>query len=203
MSIEAKIEALTVATDKNTAQLAEVLAALQGNTAIMTTLNDGRTEALAALTAKDAEAPKPAPRSRKKAATEETQTETTTDTASAAETGGADTEGADTEGWNPDISVDGMRAVFTGYMTSTADADEKAKRVANVQAILAELGADAINPMAGKKHIETDDDKRKALFYVARFDAGLPVNFQADYDFNADPLTQDVEPAAGDDDLVG
>ena len=176
MSIEAVLE-------KNTAQLGEVLAALQANTAMLATLNEGRAVALEQLTAKDAEPAKPAKR---KAAPKKE-------------------EPAPEAGWNPDLSPDGLRAAFVPYLTGpeTKDADVKAERVSNVGAILSELGVQSINPADGKTHLEEDIDKRKAVFFVARFNAGLPVDFKADYDFDADPLTQATEPAASDDDLVG
>lgn len=179
MSIEAILE-------KNTAQLGEVLAALQANTAMLEKLHEGREAALEQLTAKDAEPAKPA--KRKPAAKKEEEKK-------------KEEPEADT-GWNPDLSPDGLRAAFVPYLTGpeAKDAAVKAERVGNVGAILAELGVQSINPAEGKTHLEEEIDKRKAVFFVTRFNAGLPVDFKADYDFDADPLTQD---ASSDDDLVG
>lgn len=190
--LEEKIEALTLALDKNTAQIGELLAATGTNTKTLETLIAGREEALEQLTSKDAEPKKPA---KKKPAAKKAEPEP--------ETKAEEKPAAEPEAWNPDLSPEAMRDAFTPYLTGTSDEAEKKTRVSNVTAILNELGAESINPKEGKKHLESEDDKRKALFYVSRFTAGLPVDFNADYDFNADPLTQESASGGSDDDLVG
>ena len=196
MSIEAKIEALTAATEKNTAQMGELIAVLGKNTDTMGVMIDGRQEALEALTSKDAEPKKPA----KKAAAKKPKEEPAAEEAKEEAKPKAEEKPA---AWNPDISADGIRQHFVPYLTG-ADGEEKQKRVEHLSAILKELGAESINPAAGKTHLESDDDRRKAVFYITRYANGLPVDFKADYDFDADPLTQATEPAASDDDdLVG
>lgn len=192
MALEELIAAQTAAVEKNTAQMGEVLAALATNTATLEAMNEGRNAAIEQLTAKDAEPKKPAKRTpkKKKDAEPETKKEEKAD--------------PEPEGWDPDITADGLRGAFTPYLTGTDDDDEKKKRIENVNAILAEIGAECLNPIAGKKHIDNDDDRRRAVFYVGRFAAGLPVDFKADYDFNADPLTQATEESSsGNEDLVG
>lgn len=198
MSIEAKIEALTAAIEKNTAQQGELIAVLTKNTDTMGVMIDGRQEALEALTSKDAEPKKPA----KKAAAKKAKEEPAAEEPAAEEPKEEPKTKAKADAWDPDLSAEGIRNHFVPYI-SGATGDEKQKRVDQLAGILAELGADTINPTEGKTHLESDDDRRKAVFYITRYANGLPVDFKADYDFNADPLTQATEPAASDDDLVG
>lgn len=193
MSIEKLLEDVKASLDKNTAMQGEVLAALKSNNSTMETLVEGRADAIAALTSnKDDEKPATTRKPRTKKADPEPEPEKVekTEPKKAA--------------WSPDITVDGLRAAFTPYLTGETDPEKKKARIANVSAILAEIGVETINPMEGKKALETDEDKRRAVFYVERYKAGLPVDFNADYDFDADPTKQDEkaeEPA--EDDMVG
>ena len=200
MSIEKLLEDVKSSLDKNTAMQAEVLAAVKANTGTMETLVEGRADAIAALTSNNDDKPAPTRKTRAKKADAEPETDKADE--KKAEDKKAEPETA--AKWSPDLSPDGLRAAFSPYLTGETDPDKKKARIANVSAILAEIGVETINPIEGKKALETDDDKRRALFYLERFKAGLPVDFNADYDFNADPTTQDVkaeEPA--DADLVG
>ena len=194
MSIEKLLEDVKASLDKNTAQQGEILAALKSNTATMETLIEGRTDAIAALTSNSDDKPTPTRKPRAKKADPEPEAEK-------AEEKKPEPKKAE---WSPDLSADGLRSAFSPYLTAVKDDADKKARIANVSAILSEIGVETINPIEGKKALETDEDKRRALFYLERFKAGLPVDFNADYDFNADPTTQDVkaeEPA--DADLVG
>lgn len=195
MSIDELIKSHITALDKNTAQLGEVLAALQGNTTTMTTLIEGRQEALEALTAKDAPAAKPARRTSKKK--DDAETDTAEDET---ETKQPETVAA---AFKPDISEDGLRALAVGYLTG-GDDKGKADRVSNVQAMLQHFGAESINPVEGKKSLDGDDVRTQAAFFLTRYAAGEKVDFKADYDFGADPLGQSgATAAAADDDMVG
>ena len=196
MTLEELVNANTTAVEKNTGMLTEVLAALGSNTELLKAVQEGRAEAIAKLTEK----PAPATRSRTKKKDEEPEKDEAKE-----ET--AEPKKEETASWEPDLSPEGMRAAFGALLVPDGkqlDDETKKKEIAKVHSILAELGVESVNPAEGKSHIESDDDKRKAVFYVSRFAAGLPVDFKADYDFNEDPLTQAVpdkeEPA---DDLIG
>lgn len=167
------------------ALLAENTAALNANTEQLKLLNAGREDALAALTAKS-DAPKATGRGRKAATPEPVDTP------------------AETKKPTVDVSDDAMRAFVSGWLKSTEDAGEIAARGEQLKSILAHFGVTAL---VGDKGITGEDERRQALFFVTRFKEGLTVDFKADYDFDADPLSQgDVEPAAAEaeeEDLLG
>lgn len=184
------------------ALLAENTAALIANTEQLKLLNAGREDALAALTAKT-DAPKGTGRGRKAAepaATE--QVATATASASTAETQSTMASTTTLAKSTVDVSDDAMRAFVSGWLKSTEDASEVAARGDQLKSILAHFGVSAL---VGEKGITGEDERRQALFFVTRFKEGLTVDFSADYDFDADPLTQgNTEPApAAEDDLLG
>lgn len=167
------------------ALLAEHTAALIANTEQLKLMNAGREEAIAALSSN------PAPASK---TTRAKKGETASATPAAA--------AAPEKTKRPDVSDDEMRAFVGSWLKSTADKDEQAARGAQLKSVLEHFGVSALVGDAG---IKGEDERRQALFFITRFKEGLKVDFSADYDFDADPLTQgDVEPdAADEDDLLG
>lgn len=172
-------------------ELKENTAALRENTEALKQMNAGRDEALKALQEQAKGEGSSARKPRAAAKKEEPAAEPAEIAAGAA---------GEPSWWNPDISVVGMRGLVGDYIGQDADADAKTARTANVKAVLAHFGVDAVNPLDNKptaKAIKGDDNRRQAAFFITRFANGVPVDFSADYDFNADPLAQgDLEPVA-------
>lgn len=170
-------------------EIKELTAALKENSELLRQANAGREEALKSLQEQAKEGATTGTARRTRAAAKK-------DEPAAAEPAAAK---ADAPSWNPDISVEGTRALVAGYVGQDDNAEAKKARTENVKALFAHFGVDAFNPVATKpdaKSIEGDDNRRQAVFYITRFAEGLPVDFSAEYDFGADPLTQAVEPAA-------
>lgn len=165
------------------ALLAEHTAALNANTEQLKLMNAGRQEAISALTTSAGAA---APKARAKKG----------ETAAPAP--------AEVKPAGPDVSDDAMRAFVGGWLKSSDDKDEQAARGAQLKSVLEHFSASAL---VGDNGIKSEDERRQALFFITRFKEGLKVDFSADYDFDADPLSQgDVEPAgdaAAEDDLLG
>lgn len=183
-------------------EIKELTAAVKELTEVTKVMNAGREEALKALQEQAKNEGAPAASRRSRASKKD---EAQADTAPAAETAAP---ASDAPSWNPDLSKDGTRKLVGDYL-NVEDAEAKKARTANVKAVLAHFGADAMNPIADRpeiKSVEGDDERRQAVFYITRFANGLTVDFSADYDFNSDPLTQgDMEPAAepaADDDIL-
>ena len=169
------------------ALLAENTAALNANTEQLKLMNAGREEAISALTSQAAAGAAPKTTRAKKG-------ETATAPAAEVKTPAG-----------PDVSDDAMRGFVGGWLKSTEDKDEQAARGLQLKSVLEHFSASAL---AGDNGIKSEDERRQALFFITRFKEGLTVDFGADYDFDADPLTQgDLEPAADDtaddDDLLG
>lgn len=186
------------------AEIKELTAAMRENTEMLKTMNAGREEALAALIAKEGTATGAAATTTRRGRKPAAEAAATTSTE-------PESKGVAAATWNPDTSVDGMRAIVGPYLDQK-DADVKAANAANVRAVLEHLGADCLNPIPAKpdaKALEGEDERRQAAFFITRFREGLTVDFSAEYDFTSDPCSQgDPEPAAepaaaADDDLLG
>ena len=93
--------------------------------------------------------------------------------------------------------ADGLKTFVGAWTCATDDAAERTKRVDFLKAIAAELGVAA---KFGELAAATDGIK-KTVFFIERKKAGLPVDFNADYDFDAEPTQGDGEPAVDDDDI--
>lgn len=177
MSIEALIKGLTEAVAENTEQLKMV--------------NAGREAAIEKLTANDAGgAPARKTRAKKDDAAAEPAASTT-----AAEPAA---DAAPKCNWNPDTSDDGLRSLAQALVGKVAaDGSNKAEISGQLSSVLQELGTPKI---CGPDSTLDDDGKRKAAFFLTRFANDMPVDFNADYNFGEDPLTQAVEPEAAADD---
>ena len=167
-------------------EIKELTAAVQENTEQLKQMNAGREESLKALLESAKDDGKPARTTRAKK-TETAAAEPAASTASA-------------PSWNPDLSVNATRSLVGDYLAQDDNPEAKKARTDSVKAVFAHFGADVFNPIESRpdaKAIEGDDNRRQAVFFITRFANGLTVDFKADYDFNADPLTQgELEPAA-------
>lgn len=114
--------------------------------------------------------------------------------------GAADASSAsDAKSFLPDVKdADGLKAHVGAWTGATEDADERAKRVGVLKAMaehfgcapkFAELAADA-------------DRLKQALFFIERAKAGLPIDFKADYDFDADPAQAGAAAAVEEDEFA-
>jgi hypothetical protein len=195
-----------------TAALRDQTAAIRENTAALLQLHAGREEALkqlAGVAAGGGEAPKTT-------RTRRTKAEDVGGASTANDSGANDASGGSTAAGSPatsaagadtstrrdvDFSEDGLKKSVGDWLQETSDGEERNRRALQVKAMLDHFGSPTV---AGPKSTLDEDQRYQATFYVARFIAGLPVDFSTDYDFDADPLTQALppEPAAGDD-LLG
>ena len=93
-------------------------------------------------------------------------------------------------------ATEDLRTAFGGYLSGADDETEVNKRKAFVKAIISHFG---------KKPAELGDTEegKQALFYLARQEAGLKVDFNAEYNFDEDPLFDQSSAADDDDDLMG
>lgn len=168
--------------------------AVNRNTASIDTLVAGRDAALAQLEKVAAE-PKPATRSRKKAESAEGNAAGSAEGGSTAESQAASPSSAPA---TPIVTDDALRAAATEYVGGAGDDQaERQARGKNIKAITDHFGT---KTLVGETGIQEDDQRAQALFYLKRFEAGLKVDFGAEYDFAGDP-GQGAEPAAADDDF--
>jgi hypothetical protein len=165
------------------AAIAELTAAVNANTAILQKLEAGREAALAQLQEKGE---KPASRSRRK------PEEPAAGNAAGDATGGsaaasppASPSPADAGSTGPTATEDEVRQVATNYIKGAGDnAENRKARADNIKSITDHFGTAAL---AGDNGIKDPEQRAQAVFYLKRFDAGLEVNFSAEYDFTGDP----------------
>ncbi len=180
------------------AQIAELTAAVKENTIVLKELCAGREEALAQLKA-TAGGDKPATRSRGKKAEEPAGgadeghgTNGSAGGAQSAEVASAPTKRT------VDTSDDGMRKLVSDWIASKGNDPV----MTALSEILKHFGSPTI---VGPKSTLTPEQRYQVTFYMARYEAGLPVDFAEAYEFDGDPLTQGAmaEEAPGADDLLG
>lgn len=195
MSIEALLAEQTAAIREQTNAIVE-------NTAAVLKLHAGREEALEQLSKVAAGGGEPAKTTRtRKAKTAESGAATTGGGEAPAEQG-AGQSAPETQRRAIDTSDAGLRALLGGWLRGSTEQpipqEESAKRAAQVAAMLQHFGSPAV---AGDKSTLDDDQRYQAVFFIERMIAGQPVDFNADYDFDGDPLFD--KPAAAADDLLG
>lgn len=182
------------------ALLERIAVGLEANTAVLQILNAGREASLEQLKkAGEAGEAAPARATRKKKADE---APAVTETATAPTAVPPAAAAAPVDGLSA-LETE-LKAAVTAHIEGTTVAEEKAARVADIQAIMAHFGGKLVGPQSTLD----DDQKAQALFYVRRYAAGLPVDFSQDYDFAGDPTQGGLEPAgaaadAGDDFDIG
>lgn len=167
------------------ALLAENTAALTTQTAILERVLLGQEAAMAKLEGATTTARKP----RATKAAEETAAPTGNAEASAP---AATATPADAAASASDPTQDDLKALAMKWRGTAAD--QAAKDVQNtlLVAIVAKIGAAKLTGPEGP----TDPDQiRQAMFYIERASAGLPVDLNADYDFDG-PVDQGVAAAA-------
>lgn len=167
------------------ALLERVATAIEANTAAVEKLTAGREAALAQLekTVGAGEPAKPARGRGKKA--DETAAVTTETPAATTETP-AETPAPAASG--PTVTEEELRKAAVDYVGSVGQ--EKAGP--NLKAIADHFGVSAL---AGPTGIQDGEQRAQAAYYIARYGAGLEVNFSEDYDFASDP-TAEAAPAA-------
>lgn len=102
-----------------------------------------------------------------------------------------------------DPTQDDLKALAMKWRGTATDDATKAKQNELLVAIVAKIGAKKLSGPEGP----TDPDQiRQAMFYIERASAGLPVDLNADYDFDG-PIEQGVatahEVVAEEDDPLG
>lgn len=171
------------------AALIEHAAALKANTAILERVVAGQGAAMERL-----ENAKPATTRGAKKAAEAT---VVAEPAAKTEEKVAETPKTEAAPAVPKIKLgdgEALKAYVSAWTGSTDDAEERAKRVDLLKAIAAHLG---VAPKFG----ELMGNVREVQFYIERAKAGLPVDFNADYDFDGSPDQGGSEPAADESDF--
>lgn len=184
MSIEALIKGLTEALVENTEQLKMV--------------NAGREAAIEKLTTNDAGG---APARKPRASAKKDEAPAAAEPAAAEPAAEPAADAGPKYNWNPDLSDDGLRALAQKLVAKSAsEKDREAEILGSFKSVLQELGTPKF---VGADSTLDEDGKRKGAFYITRFINDMPVDFNADYNFGEDPLTQAVEPeaAAADEDF--
>ncbi|MBB5986007.1 hypothetical protein [Sphingobium lignivorans] len=98
-----------------------------------------------------------------------------------------------------EVSDDELKIVASTYLAGEKDKGMEALQIAKdfIPSIAAEFGSPKL---CGPESKLTPAERVKAWFFLKRKSAGLPVDFNGDYDFDGDP-TQGGEPAAPEDDF--
>jgi hypothetical protein len=165
--------------------LAELTAAVVANTAILEKLEAGREAALAQLEAKGETK---TTRTRKPKASDDSAGDAAGNASGAegastgSQAGGAT---AAVKSTAPTADEALVRQVATDYIKGAGDnAEERKARAGNIKRITDHFGTAAL---AGDNGIKDAEQRAQAVFYLKRYDAGLEVNFSAEYDFTGDP----------------
>jgi hypothetical protein len=181
MAIEELIKGLTEAVNRNTDTVEKLIA--------------GRDSALAQLE-KVAGEPKPATRRKKSTdSTEENAAGAAEPGSTAASPAAAPAAQATASG----VSEDDLRGAATAYVGGAGEnKDERTARGKNIKAITDHFGT---KTLVGPEGITGSEDRVQAMFYLKRFEAGLTVDFSAEYDFSGDPAQGDAESASADEEF--
>lgn len=191
MSLEQKIEELT-------GTISALVAVMERTAANQERLLAGQEKAIEAVKAGN---PTTATRGRKAKEATPTPNEEPADTASGAGDAKTASEPAEEKKADPEPAPAAEKATFGVAAKKWMDKEEKGTdaykaRGAKVVGILAHFGA-------GKMSELKDEDDAKAMFFLKRTAKGLPVNFEAAYDFDG-PADQEepvaAEVASDDDD---
>jgi hypothetical protein len=197
MSIEAALAELTAALQENTKTSLAVLAALNVTASNQERLIAGQGAAIDKVEAGKAT---PAPRTRKKATEEPAVMETGADVAEPVSEPEAKKPAARV------ITEDDLRTLAGEWLSAQTD-PAKRKEVGEFCKDVAEnFGKKKlVGPVVeGKEHlgagIDDPEELKQAWFFISRKQAGLPVDFKADYDFDG-AIDQGAAPAAADDEF--
>lgn len=165
--------------------LIEIRDALTANTETMKILIAGREDALAQMKAEAAKnaatgAAEPTTRRTRAKKDDAPPPATTTETPVAPEQASTRRD--------INTSDDGIKALVAPWMGGITDA---AARQAAADKLTEVLTHFASPKLTGPESTLDDEQRYQTYFFIERIIAGKPVNFSADYDFDADPLTQD------------
>jgi hypothetical protein len=197
MSIEATLVELTAALQENTKTSLALSAALGVTSANQERLIAGAEVAIAKVEAGKAT---PAPRTRKKATEEPAATETGADVAAPV---------SEPEAKKPTgrvITEDDLRTLASDFMKAATEATERVAAGEFLKSVAENFGLKKlVGPVVeGKEHlgagISDPEEMKQAWFFISRKQAGLPVDFKADYDFD-EAIDQGAAPAAADDEF--
>lgn len=193
MSLEAAIIAHTEALLANTAVVAR-------NNELAEQIVAGRADAIAAIKDQTAEAAKPATRSRKAAAETPPATETpATTTPAVTETAATVTTAAPaaTTPAPAPVSIDDLRKAFGGYLEAATTPEARKERAeAIVKPILTHFAVAKITDLSADQAVQ-------AMFFLKRHEAGIAIDYNADYDFAGDPTQGGADMAGPAEDEFG
>jgi len=83
-----------------------------------------------------------------------------------------------------DFSEQQVKGEFLGWLASAPDAEKRKEQSAFLMSIGQHFG---VSKPFGPEGMKTDEQRQKALFFMRRKRANLPVDFKADYDFAGEP----------------